>query len=215
MGSRAARACGFSAECRRVPRDSGREPTELSSAVTLASVESSDAAVTVDATGDDGETTSMTIAPAGVHDTVNEVDGLLTWRGQGENPSAVVQPIASGLRIMSVFSSASAPTEAEVSFDAGEKITPTFFNDGALVLHSTDDDTFLGLIESPWAVDANGAPVKTWSSGATGPWFSTSTTHKATTRTPSWRTLPGRTPSTPSRSAQPGTARPAWTRRRR
>lgn len=143
-------------------RDSGQGVTKLSDAVSLAPVDASGPGITVEATKDGAGMTSLTIEPVGVRDDVDEIDGLLTWDGGSTSPSAVAQPIPNGVRIMSVFASAASPTEAVTSFDAGESITPTFFDDGALVLHSSTDDEFLGLIESPWAVDANGKRVKTW-----------------------------------------------------
>ncbi len=74
--------------------------------------------------------------------------------------TSAIQPLEEGFRILHVMHSASAQHEFKVGFHSSGTIEPVRFEDGSLVLHAPDG-TYLGDIEPPWAIDANGSPVPT------------------------------------------------------
>jgi len=70
----------------------------------------------------------------------------------------VVEATADGVRLSTVINDASAPTSYAYGFGAG--VSPVVLADGSAILHD-GGNVIVGVVATPWAVDANGASVPT------------------------------------------------------
>ncbi|WP_263119429.1 hypothetical protein [Cellulomonas sp. RIT-PI-Y] len=88
-------------------------------------------------------------------------DGTVVY--PGSSVSAAVQVLDNGsTRLQTVIENSSAPSDFAYSFGGG--VAPVQAEDGAVTLSVTTEDAVLqlGQVDDAWAVDANGAPVRTW-----------------------------------------------------
>ncbi|QDW62856.1 hypothetical protein [Oerskovia sp. KBS0722] len=90
-----------------------------------------------------------------------EVEGdLLTFEGGARGPDYVVQPLDAGVRIMSILADGgqSERVQYDLSVPDGGAVLPQ--EDGALVVLGADGRG-VGILEAPWAFDADGREVPT------------------------------------------------------
>lgn len=113
-----------------------------------------DADQEVDVTASDGVSFTVDYAT-----TVEpEVDGLTVLGTADEGVSAYIQPIGTGVRILTAIGDDDAPAQYSYSFDVPDG-TSLVKGAGAFYLEHGSD--VLGTIQQPWAIDAAGEPVPT------------------------------------------------------
>jgi len=95
---------------------------------------------------------------AGEDASVNE-DGDVVY-GDANDPSVgVVEATSDGVRLSTVINDAGAPSA--YSYEFGEGVYPVVLADGSAVLQDRADE-IVGVVATPWAVDAQGTPVNTY-----------------------------------------------------
>lgn len=96
---------------------------------------------------------------------VTNSDGVREFQTTSDDATAYVQPLTSGVRVLTEIGSARAPDSYSYTFDVPKGTVLSDAQDG-YYLESGDD--LLGKIALPWAVDANGAQLHTtysWNDG--------------------------------------------------
>ena len=94
-------------------------------------------------------------------DGVLAQDGSVVYVAQGNSADVVVEQTAASLRVLTVIPTADSPTEYpyEVTGDAVPRLTA---DGGAeLVILDGDAEIIVGVVQAPWAFDANGEAVAT------------------------------------------------------
>ncbi|WP_448058933.1 hypothetical protein [Cellulomonas hominis] len=153
--------------------DGGTVPVEDMDGVL--EVEASDAALAVSIDTNDAASaritmdgTATTLAAADAVGGGEVIDGLVQYENGDGASTTVAQPVDNGVRFLTIVEASSAPTRYTFAFDGGAELTPTFFEDGSVVLHDPAGE-HRGYVQAPWAVDADGNDVAThyeWSDGA-------------------------------------------------
>jgi hypothetical protein len=140
----------------------------------LSDATSESAPVLVDTAGDDDPTVAVDAQSApgaeenqatGVSFTIDyaeggatEDDGISVLKGSDEAVAAYVQPLGSGVRVLTAIADASAPEAYDYTFDVPEG---TRLAEGSGLYYLEDDHTTYGSLQLPWALDANGKSVPT------------------------------------------------------
>ncbi|GAB3125162.1 hypothetical protein [Glaciibacter psychrotolerans] len=106
---------------------------------------------------------SFTVDYATESDSVDS--GLTVLTTTSDDVSAYVQPMATGVRVLTAIASAEAPGDYTYTFDVPEG---TSLVEGVGRYYLSDDDRVLGALLPPWAVDAAGESVPTSYSWADG-----------------------------------------------
>lgn len=84
--------------------------------------------------------------------------GMVSYANEDGQSSSVVQPLVDGVRLLAVLDGAEAPTEYAYAISSDAPLFPTFFEDGAFILHDRDMVQH-GFVRAPWAFDAAGREV--------------------------------------------------------
>lgn len=95
-----------------------------------------------------------------------EADGVTIWETDSTSVAAYVQPMATGVRVLTAIADSSAPTSYAYDLHVPEG-SSLRENDLGYTLWSPEG-SFLGQIHSPWARDVNGTNVEThyeWDDG--------------------------------------------------
>ncbi|WP_229053772.1 hypothetical protein [Aeromicrobium sp. Leaf350] len=87
-------------------------------------------------------------------------DGRYVTDDPASGVSLSVSPLSDGVQIVVEVAASDAPTEFQFTFASEGGVLPTLLNSGEVALTS-ESGRDLGLIEAPWAYDANGAAVPT------------------------------------------------------
>ncbi|MBD8704920.1 hypothetical protein [Frigoribacterium sp. CFBP 13712] len=114
---------------------------------------------------DDASSPGITFSVDYATKQVGTDSGLQILETTSENASAYVQPLASGVRVLTAIESAEAPSEYSYSFDVPAE---TVLNEGANGYYLESGEDVLGVLAHPWAVDADGQQLPTsftWESG--------------------------------------------------
>lgn len=110
------------------------------------------------ATATDGTTFEISLPEAASESEAAVDQGSVTYEHGDDSASVVfVNPDAS-VRITSVMDSEAAPTEFDYTYDGLELVQ---FDDGGVVGYDQDGNLAV-TIALPWALDSNGAEVRTW-----------------------------------------------------
>lgn len=97
--------------------------------------------------------------------SIPEEEGLTALSGKDADTSAVVQQTATGVRVLTTITSATAPADYSYTFDVPATAELTQDESG---IYIEDDTDVYGVLDQPWAVDAAGNALPTtysWSAG--------------------------------------------------
>lgn len=114
----------------------------------------------IDPDGAEGERLALSIEVPGLAGEARVNDQLIAQADPIGESETVVQSHDHGLRVIEVIHGPSAPGEYLTHFSSDREIDPVFMEDGTIFLHDTEGD-YLGHLDPPWAVDANGKSVPT------------------------------------------------------
>ena len=101
----------------------------------------------------------LTITPTYVTEKIDDSNGIGVWRTDSDQVAAYVQPIGSGVRVLTAVSSSDAPRS--YSYDLDVPVGTSLRNNALGFLLIDPNGSALGQLLAPWAKDANGADVPT------------------------------------------------------
>lgn len=101
----------------------------------------------------------LSITPTYVKEKVDESNGISVWRTDSEQVAAYVQPIRSGVRVLTAIAGSDAPRSYD--YDLGVPAGTHLRQNALGFLLIALDGSALGQLLSPWAKDANGVDVPT------------------------------------------------------
>lgn len=124
------------------------------------------ATVTQPVTDTDGtkSATTTTIDPQSYSDSQTQVDeGLVVETSASRDYSTITQPLANGVRNITVLHNADAPTSYayKVKSSDGALTAVPMDDDGALALEDAEGSV-VTTVQAPWALDSANKQVRTW-----------------------------------------------------